>query len=53
MNREIITIRCSKETKKLWIETLYEFKKVGWNADKVLNEALRSLKEKKVIGRIY
>jgi hypothetical protein len=43
---EIIHIRCSPETKKLWVITLYEFKKKGWNADLVLAYALKSLLEK-------
>jgi hypothetical protein len=43
---EVIHIRCSPETKKLWMETLYEFKKRGWNADMVLASALKLLLEK-------
>ena len=43
---EVIHIRCSPETKKLWMETLYEFKKRGWNADLVLAYALKLLLEK-------
>jgi len=43
MDKEILGIRVSKETKELWASILYEFKKKGHNADWVLKNALRCL----------
>lgn len=33
---EIIMIRCSRETKKMWQSLLYEYKKAGWDAERLL-----------------
>jgi len=43
-NRELLVIRVSKETKELWKEVLYDFKKKGHNADWVLKNALLCLR---------
>jgi hypothetical protein len=43
---EIIHIRCTPETKKLWLNILYEFKKKGYTAEDVLAYALQLLLEK-------
>jgi hypothetical protein len=43
---EIIHIRCTPETKKLWLNVLYEFKKKGFTAEDVLAYALELLLEK-------
>jgi len=42
---ELLVIRVSKETKELWREVLYDFKKKGHNADWVLKNALLCLRQ--------
>ena len=51
--KETLNIRVSKETKELWREVLYEFKKRGFDADYVLKNALICLRERYSLGSFY
>jgi len=42
---EVIAVRCGEETKKMWLELLYEYKKMGLTAEDLLADALRLLRE--------
>ncbi|MEM4546879.1 MAG: hypothetical protein QW328_08995 [Nitrososphaerota archaeon] len=33
---DVIMIRCTRETKKMWQSLLYEYKKAGWDAERLL-----------------
>lgn len=41
---ERVVVRCTPETRRAWLEVLYEMRKRGLTAEDVLREALRQLR---------
>jgi len=49
---EVVSIKCSLETKLRWRNLLYEFKKGGYTAEELLNLGLDYVERHHLRGRV-